>query len=305
MYFGNVRDFFYKNKNWLITQPKFEMKKSNLTEYIKIQGKYYKMDLSTGKLEIIKNSLDKKQKKFGKKIISKSSNQKVISLSTENRRKNDNKKRNRVSRNKNINLNKMQNLTMLTTFYRLKNKSMTNSIPRKITDTTASGVIPKTDRQKIDDKNLFPLKSRIVKNKIFNTNVKTLRYKTLPKNSNKKGLLYSLNRLREPKKDFSDIDEKNPADIFFDEDIYDLNKKENDSELVKEVKNQIFKNRIFHIMRKNYNFYNDSKTRLVKIPNINLAEAQSKFLENTKKDWSDKIYFLHKENLIKKYGSKN
>ena len=149
-------------------------------------------------------------------------------------------------------------------------------------------------------------RNRVIKNKIFNTAIKYRRSQTLGKNTNKnkKGLLYTIYSSGESKKDFTSIDEKHPGDIFLDEDIYDLNKNENDTELVKNVKNQIFRNRIFHDMRKNYNFYNDNRSRLVKIPNINLAAAQNKFLEKTQKNWINKIYFLHREELIKKHKKK-
>jgi len=52
MYFGNVSDFFFKNKEWLIKQPKFQMgvNKQNL---IKIGKKYYSLNVTTGQLTLI------------------------------------------------------------------------------------------------------------------------------------------------------------------------------------------------------------------------------------------------------------
>ena len=300
MYFGNVSDFLNNNKNWLITQPKFRIKKSNLVEYIKIDGKYYKMDLSTGKLEIIEKSLEKRQEKSDKQLINKFSNKKLASLSVENKNNINAKKRNIISRNGINSVNKKQNLTLQTNFYKVKNKSIIKSTPRKITETSMSKILSKTYRPKINNENLFTPKSRIIKNKIFKSTAKNLQYQKLIKETKNKGLLYNLYTSSESKKNISNFDEKNPNDIFQDVDLYDLNKNENDTELVKKIKNQIFKNKIFHVMRKHYNFYNDNKTKLVKIPNINLAAAKNKFLENTKKDCFNKIYFLHREELIKK-----
>ena len=55
MYYGNVSDFFFKNKDWLLKQPKFHMSKMNNKNIVKIGGKYYKLDDTTGALEMIKN----------------------------------------------------------------------------------------------------------------------------------------------------------------------------------------------------------------------------------------------------------
>lgn len=57
MYIGNLSDFFYKNKSWLINQPKFsvESNKKNNT-IMKIGKKYYNLNSVTGKLELIKTN---------------------------------------------------------------------------------------------------------------------------------------------------------------------------------------------------------------------------------------------------------
>ena len=57
MYIGNLSDFFYKNKSWLLNQPKFsvESNKKNNT-IMKIGKKYYNLNSVTGKLELIKTN---------------------------------------------------------------------------------------------------------------------------------------------------------------------------------------------------------------------------------------------------------
>lgn len=63
MYIGNLSDFFYKNKSWLSTQPKFYVESNNKSNNIlKIGGKYFNFNSITGKLELIKtaNNTNKK-----------------------------------------------------------------------------------------------------------------------------------------------------------------------------------------------------------------------------------------------------
>ena len=52
MYFGNVSDFFYKNKGWLVKQPKITLEDNN--NVIKIGKQYYFLNVSTGKFSLIK-----------------------------------------------------------------------------------------------------------------------------------------------------------------------------------------------------------------------------------------------------------
>ena len=64
MYIGNLSDFFYKNKSWLSTQPKFYVESNNKSNNIlKIGGKYFNFNSITGKFELIKtdNNTNKKQ----------------------------------------------------------------------------------------------------------------------------------------------------------------------------------------------------------------------------------------------------
>ena len=65
MYFGNVSDFFFKNKDWLLKQPKFGMNQMGNKNIVKIGNKLYKINDITGALEIIKNEPNiKKDKTF-------------------------------------------------------------------------------------------------------------------------------------------------------------------------------------------------------------------------------------------------
>ena len=56
MYFGNVSDFFFKNKEWLIKQPKFQMG-VNKANILKIGKKYYTLNVTTGQLTLIQPKL--------------------------------------------------------------------------------------------------------------------------------------------------------------------------------------------------------------------------------------------------------
>jgi hypothetical protein len=56
MYFGNVSDFFFRNKEWLIKQPKFQMG-GNKPNILKIGKKYYTLNVTTGQLTLIQPKL--------------------------------------------------------------------------------------------------------------------------------------------------------------------------------------------------------------------------------------------------------
>jgi hypothetical protein len=56
MYFGNVSNFFYKNKEWLQKQPKISLGE-NSNNIIKIGKQYYFLNSSTGKFSLIKPKL--------------------------------------------------------------------------------------------------------------------------------------------------------------------------------------------------------------------------------------------------------
>ena len=53
MYFGNVSNFFYKNKAWIHKQPRFSIGANKKTNIMKIGKKYFSLDTVTGKLKLI------------------------------------------------------------------------------------------------------------------------------------------------------------------------------------------------------------------------------------------------------------
>jgi hypothetical protein len=70
MYFGNVSNFFYKNKEWLQKQPKISLGE-NSNNIIKIGKQYYSLNVSTGKFSLIKpilSSIKMEPSSFEKKI---------------------------------------------------------------------------------------------------------------------------------------------------------------------------------------------------------------------------------------------
>ena len=82
MYIGNLSDFFYKNKTWLSTQPKFYVESNKANTILKIGGKYYNFDSVTGKLELIKTNDDKKKNSL---VLNTNNN----SISQENKKENN------------------------------------------------------------------------------------------------------------------------------------------------------------------------------------------------------------------------
>ena len=70
MYFGNVSNFFYKNKEWLLKQPKISLRE-NSNNIIKIGKQYYTLNVSTGQFSLIKpkiSSIKMEPSSFEKKI---------------------------------------------------------------------------------------------------------------------------------------------------------------------------------------------------------------------------------------------
>ena len=50
MYVGTVYDFFYKPKNWIFQQPKFNQKQDNT--YINVNGRIFRVNELTGEMTL-------------------------------------------------------------------------------------------------------------------------------------------------------------------------------------------------------------------------------------------------------------
>lgn len=74
MYFGSTSDLLFKDKNWLMKQPKFDVKESNVN-YIQMGGKTYKLNLLDGSLTLCEKTLNNflrttnKKKSLNKALI--------------------------------------------------------------------------------------------------------------------------------------------------------------------------------------------------------------------------------------------
>ena len=114
MYFGNVSDFFYKNKGWLFKQPKITLEDNN--NVIKIGKQYYFLNVSTGKFSLIKPKIStikieppSFEKKFSILNKSQKENKKYFQRTFNHTKKTPNP---RLKNILNVDLNSKNNLTI-------------------------------------------------------------------------------------------------------------------------------------------------------------------------------------------------
>ena len=277
MYLGNVSDFFYKNKLWLVNQPKIT--NENKYHYFEIGGKIFQLDIFYGFI----NEIDKNDKTyiFRKSLKAKRSN-------THGNLKIDT-----------IKTNKYKNLK----FYikNKKEKDINFSKSNKIIDKSSEKNKKAQSFKKYKSSNInhnFTL-SRQYFFRNENTNKEfanlylnkkyllTLDVKKYIKNKNnfKKNNFLTLDnnqvshKIRRESIPFFNINNKETIhsnddqdNIFINEDMCTIEK--GDNGLVKSVKDEIFKDRMFKILQKKYNFYNDNTNNSLNIPKLNLRTAE-------------------------------
>ena len=223
MYFGNVSDFFYKNKQWLLKQPKISIGENN-NNVIKIGKQYYFLNVSTGKFALIKPKLtsikiepSSVEKKINILKQNQKENMKYLQRTFNHTRKTPNP---RIKNNINTDLNSKNNLTIRTKIsnsysscedknksndntnilssfdksekYLLKNEEINNYIYRENTEESIKIVKRKSKRNSSLKLKINPDLINSIIPKIENDEIKNkLRFKKLEKDKIKQNSLLS------------------------------------------------------------------------------------------------------------------
>ena len=72
-------------------------------------------------------------------------------------------------------------------------------------------------------------------------------------------------------------DNDNDSDNFIQEDICEIKKEDNG--IITKVKNQIFKDKIYKILQKKYNFFKEDKNSIINIPKLRLDTARNLYVD--------------------------
>ena len=275
MYIGNLADFFNKDKNWLINQPKIT--KENKYQFLRIGGKIFKLNIYTGVLYEINNNNNNNQlnSTLHRKSIIKDENKKKIEKNI-SILKNKNKFQNILS-NEKIILNNSSDKKNKKDLNNKRNKS--SNIKSNFSLTSRNNYKNKVDKSF----NLYLNKKYalqgITKRNKHKENFGKLNCLTFDINNK--------NRLRSKFYNFPNIKIKKSIDydndsdnIFIQDDICEI--KKDDNGIITKVKNQIFKDKMFRILRKKYNFFKEDKNPLLKIPKLRLDTAQNIYIDKKK-----------------------
>ena len=73
------------------------------------------------------------------------------------------------------------------------------------------------------------------------------------------------------------LENDNDSDNFIQEDICEIKKEDNG--IITKVKNQIFKDKIFKILQKKYNFFKEDKNSIINIPKLKLDTARNLYVD--------------------------
>ena len=227
MYFGNVSDFFYKNKGWLVKQPKITLEDNN--NVIKIGKQYYSLNVSTGKFSLIKpkiSTIKIEPSSFEKKISilnkSQKENKKYFQRTFNHTKKTPNP---RLKNILNVDLNSKNNLTIKSKIsnsysscddknksnentnifssfdksekYLLKNEEINNYIYRKNTEESIKSKKRKRKRNSSLKLNINSELMNSIIPKIENDEIKSkLKFKKLENDKNKQNNLLTKNNIK-------------------------------------------------------------------------------------------------------------
>lgn len=272
MYFGNLSDFFYKGKTWLINQPRIT--KDKTFQMIKIGGKIFKLNVYTGvlyeinknnnqiiiekaKTNNIKNNIKIKKSNTNIKLYIKNKKEKKIYSSTE---KNISNKSSDKKLEKNINTERNKNSNINNNF-----SLLSKNVYKNKNDKTFNLYL--TNKYKL-------INNQKCKNI---NNIEKYSFKTYATNNKKRLRSKSYNYPILNIKKTIDFD-NNFDNIFIQDDICEI--KKDDNRLITKVKNQIFKDKMFTILQKKYNFYGEKKNPLLNIPKLKLNDAQKIYIDN-------------------------
>ena len=228
MYFGNVSDFFYKNKGWLVKQPKITLEDNN-NNVIKIGKQYYSLNVSTGKFSLIKpkiSTIKIEPSSFEKKISilnkSQKENKKYFQRTFNHTKKTPNP---RLKNILNVDLNSKNNLTIKSKIsnsysscddknksnentnifssfdksekYLLKNEEINNYIYRKNTEESIKSKKKKRKRNSSLKLNINSELMNSIIPKIENDEIKSkLKFKKLENDKNKQNNLLTKNNIK-------------------------------------------------------------------------------------------------------------
>lgn len=346
MYFGNLSNFFYKDKNWLFKQPKISIHDNKNHNIIKIGRKYYTLDNLTGKLKLIiinnvskiinEESNEKKNNDFFPKIFRNYKiNKNNCSYNTHSKTNYENNSSNNqlLSIYSSINEEKNKSKDINNTYdYSLSNKEELNLLNNSNINIKENNAIieaqekPKFEFKKFDRINskfkndLLRAKLNFKKNNtkakdnkkmLSKRNIKKILDKrqksleglktamTVNSNSNNNTLI-SINKSLNDKNNrrkisINDIKQLDYTKAFFPNDK-SLKIKSDDSWLLKTIKNQIYKDRVFNNLKKQYQFYEDSnnKREHLEIPKFNFKKTMllnKNVIFPSKESIYHKIYF--------------
>lgn len=277
MYIGSLGDFFSKGKCWLINQPRIT--KENKYHFIIMGGKIFKLDIYTGVLyEMNKNN---SKNLYERALNSKGNNKTQNNINNNNfinaninpSKKKQNGKKIISPKIKNIlgqSLEKFENNKL----YKKRNKS--SNIKNNFSLTIRNYYKRKQDRSV----NIY-LNNKYIFNKIKKRNLNNKN--TFEKNN---FLTFDLNnqkRIRSkshiyPTLTFrKSLENDNDSDNFIQEDICEIKKEDNG--IITKVKNQIFKDKIFKILQKKYNFFKEDKNSIINIPKLKLDTARNLYVD--------------------------
>lgn len=228
MYFGNVSDFFYKNKGWLVKQPKITLEDNN-NNVIKIGKQYVSLNVSTGKFSLIKpkiSTIKIEPSSFEKKISilnkSQKENKKYFQRTFNHTKKTPNP---RLKNILNVDLNSKNNLTIKSKIsnsysscddknksnentnifssfdksekYLLKNEEINNYIYRKNTEESIKSKKRKRKRNSSLKLNINSELMNSIIPKIENDEIKSkLKFKKLENDKNKQNNLLTKNNIK-------------------------------------------------------------------------------------------------------------
>ena len=285
MYIGNLGDFFSKDKNWLINQPKITIE--NKYQFLKMGGKIFKLDIYTGVLYEIKNN---------------NKHQLQTKLDTKQSGSCESLKKNKTNNNFNI-INKNKHKIFLSNEKYIFNQSLDkrrkkelNKIKNKSSNIKSNFSLTSRNfnKKKVDKpfniylNKKYALKGIINKRNKSKNEFEKTNYLTFDiNNKNKlKNKLHNFPSLKIKKTINSDNDSDN---IFIQDDDDICEVKKDDNKIIEKVKDQIFKAQMFKILQKKYNFYKEDKNSFIKIPKLRLDNARNIYV-NKRYSLLKKIY---------------
>ena len=284
MYVGSLGNFFYKDKEWVNNQPKIT--KDNKFHYILMGGKIFKLDIYSGELYEIKKS---NNKILFLKTLSEKRNHKHLDLM-----------KNKTNTNININKEKKDtssiNKNILNLFKNKTKKELCNKRNKSSNVKTNFSLSSRNYYNKTEKFSNFYLNRKYVFSELTKKSKKRKRISnvlTFDGNNNKslRNKFHNFPLLNIKKTNNNDDD-----NLFIQEDICEITKEDNG--IITQVKNRIFKDKIFEVLKKKYQFFEKNKNSILNIPKLKLDTAQHLYI-HTKSSILKKINFNKMENKKK------